>query len=120
MDIFEELPGMDVKRIGMFLGLVLGTALLFTFIYWAAFGFDHWQTEMGTASDLMMVAAVPPAGQVAAVPGGAGQYVCPVHGAVGLPNVGPDGSLCCPFCGQAMVFRSSASGNLTQAAMAGG
>jgi hypothetical protein len=34
----------------------------------------------------------------------AGQYVCPLHGGVGLPNVDPRGFPTCPICGQCMRF----------------
>jgi hypothetical protein len=34
----------------------------------------------------------------------AGQYLCPVHGAVGLPNFDTNGIPHCPICGQYMGF----------------
>jgi len=38
----------------------------------------------------------------------AGQYVCPVHGGVGLPNFDASGYPYCPMCGQCMRFNGMA------------
>ena len=46
----------------------------------------------------------------------AGQYVCPVHGAVGLPQFNAAGVPMCPMGDQVMQFRSAGSNNLTLAA----
>ena len=48
----------------------------------------------------------------------AGQYVCPLHGGVGLPNVDPNGFPTCPICGQRMQFNYMSANTAPQ--MVGG
>jgi len=48
----------------------------------------------------------------------AGQYVCPLHGGVGLPNVDPNGFPTCPICGQRMQFNYMSANTALQ--MVGG
>ncbi|MBF0228356.1 MAG: hypothetical protein HQK63_01990 [Desulfamplus sp.] len=49
--------------------------------------------------------------------GTSGQYVCPVHGAVGLPQFNAAGSPVCPLGDQIMQFHSTgANSNLALAA----
>ncbi len=40
----------------------------------------------------------------------AGQYVCPQHGAVGMPIYGQHGNQQCPICGQGMQFHNAHTG----------
>ncbi len=120
--LFDET---ELKRYGSFLGLVLGAALITTCIYWAIFGFGTWTRQVQSASNLMAAAAVAPVLQqpcVTATQSSAGQFVCPQHGAVGLPNWSAAGVPNCPICGQVMGFRGAGANtnNLTLAAMAGG
>lgn len=118
--MFEQYFGMDIKRFGYFSGMVAGVALIVTIIYWAVFGFDRWKEEVRMASDLIMAASVAPVAQAPAGPGVAGQYVCPQHGAVGLPNLNATGVPHCPVCGQVMGFYSARSNRVTLAATGGG
>ena len=48
--------------------------------------------------------------------GMSGQYVCPVHGAIGLPQYNASGAPVCPMGDQIMQFRGTGSNNLTLAA----
>lgn len=100
----------ELKRYGAFFGCVLGAAVITTAIYWAVFGFGKWSRQVQTASDLMTAAAVVPVLQqpfTTAVQQQAGQFVCPQHGAVGLPNWNAAGVPTCPICGQVMIFRGA-------------
>ena len=109
----------ELKRYGSFLGLVLGAAVITTVIYWTIFGFSKWSSQVQTASDLMTAAAVAPILQqpyaTAVQQQPSGQFVCPQHGAVGLPNWSAAGVPNCPICGQVMAFRGATS-NMTLAA----
>ena len=62
-----EVEADDPKRFGYFFGLVIGTAIIVTVIYWAIFGFNKWEGQVLRASELMMAATVAP---VAAAPAG--------------------------------------------------
>lgn len=121
----EQYLGADLRSLGLFAGLIVGAAVIVTLTYWAIFGFDRWNTNVQTASDLMMAAVVSPVvstspnGQTPSYTTGmTGQFLCPTHGAVGLPNYDAAGSPRCPLCGQAMLFRNM-SGNYALAAGAG-
>ena len=85
--MLKEYFGVDLGKLGYVVGLLIGATVSVTLIYWAVFGFDTWKEEAERASDLMMAAAVTPLTQTPAQTGGAGQYVCPQDGAVGLPNL---------------------------------
>ena len=113
--MFKEYFGADAGKLGYFFGLVAGAAVSVTLIYWAIFGFDTWKEETRRASDLMMAAAVAPLTQAPVQTGGAGQYVCPRDGAVGLPNFDAAGVPHCPVCGQTMGFNSTRSTGLALA-----
>ena len=128
--MFDQYLNLDEKRIGLFLGLIIGATIVVTLLYWAIFGFDRWTVEMDRASDLMMTAAVaplaaPPTGAYTTpsgaytTPSGAGQYVCPRDGAVGLPQLDAAGNPHCPVCGQVMNFYRAAPGNMAVAAAPG-
>ncbi len=117
--MFEEYFGLNLKRSAYFLGLTGAALVLVTVIYWFVFGFDRWSGEMQRASDLMTAAVAAPVVQANPVPTGAGQYVCPQDGAVGLPQLDGRGVPHCPVCGQVMRFNSASSANLTLAAGAG-
>ena len=99
--------GIDLRRGGLLAGLVLGTAVLVTVVYASIFGFDHWRQDMRTTSQLMMAANQVPV--VTPAPGQmvAGQYVCPLHGAVGLPHFDAAGVPHCPLDGQVMALKAT-------------
>ncbi len=117
--MFKEYFNLDGGKIGYIFGLLAGAVVSVTLIYWAVFGFDTWKEETRRASDLMMAAAVAPATQRPVQSGGAGQYLCPQDGAVGLPNFDAGGAPHCPVCGQVMGFNSTQSTSLALAAGAG-
>jgi len=98
--------GIDFKKTGLFAGIVMGTAAIVTLVFGLIFGFDRWQRNVQTASQLMTAAAVMPAAPMpSAHPNVAGQYVCPVHGAVGLPQFDAAGVPRCPIDGQPMALQ---------------
>lgn len=114
----EQYIEMNPKKLGYFFGLVTGVALIVTAVYWAIFGFDTWQEEMGQGMDLMLAATVPPVvsgSPQATGPGLAGQYVCPRDGAIGLPRFDAGGVPYCPVCGQVMNFYTAPSQTMTLA-----
>lgn len=49
-----------------------------------------------------------------------GQFICPTHGAVGLPVYNGAGDPVCPLGDQIMQFKSAGSNNFAAAAAAGG
>jgi hypothetical protein len=127
----EAYLGVKMSSLGIFAACVAGAAVVSTALYWGIFGFGHWKNEMVVAGRIMTAAANQPvAQQVApqtpqAVPQAglatpqAGQYVCPTHGAVGLPKRSATGAAACPVCGQPMQLRCLPNG-VTTAAFAGG
>ena len=111
--MLKEYFGLDLGKLGFVFGLLIGATVSVTLIYWAIFGFDTWKEEAERASDLMMAAAVAPMTRTPAQTGGAGQYICPRDGAVGLPNFDATGVPHCPVCGTGhgvQPDRSSQSG----------
>lgn len=117
--MLKEYFGLDLGKLGYVFGLLAGATVSVTLAYWAIFGFDTWKEEVVRASDLMMAAAVAPITRAPAQTGGAGQYICPQDGAVGLPNFDATGVPHCPVCGQVMGFNSARSTSLGLAAGAG-
>ncbi|MBF0119411.1 MAG: hypothetical protein HQK79_11290 [Desulfobacterales bacterium] len=115
----------DLKKVGLFIGLVLGTAIITTILYWLIYGFDKWKTDITSASNLMLAANVYPSlqGHTSQSGGGtAGQYLCPTHGAVGMPVINVQGVPACPICGMVMQFNgyTANNNNLAPAAFGGG
>lgn len=104
----REYLGVDGKRLVLFTGLVIAVLITVTGIYWSLYGREQWTTKMQQGANLM-VAAVPTAsqGQTRSGMSMAGQYVCPSHGAVGLPAYDAAGVPHCPICNQAMCFNSA-------------
>jgi hypothetical protein len=117
--MIEDYIGMDKKKLGTFAGLVAGTAVGVTVVYCLIFGFEQWQSEVKISAQLMTAAATVPVAQMPVGTGSAGQYICPQHGAVGLPSFDAAGSPHCPCCGQIMQFRRAPNGNFALAAGAG-
>ncbi len=117
--MIKEYMGMDLKRSGFIVGSVLGNAVIVTVVFWLIFGFDVWKQDVRTASQLMAAAAVAPVARVPAAPNAAGQFVCPQHGAVGLPQYDATGIPHCPIDGQVMHFNGVSSNSLALAAAAG-
>jgi len=129
-DLQEASPGREishevpVRSLLVFAGCVVASAAVATALYWGIFGFAHWSTEMTTANKIMLAATpgapVPAPAARAAAPCPGGQYVCPVHGAVGAPQQPGAKTVVCPTCGTPAQFRSLAPAAATQAAFAGG
>ncbi len=117
--MIEEYLGIDIKKLGTFVGLVVGTAVVVTAVYCFIFGFEQWQSEVKMSAQLMTAAATVPVAQMPAGTGSAGQYICPQHGAVGLPSFDAAGSPHCPCCGQIMQFSRAQNGTFALAAGAG-
>nr|WCC90938.1 magnetosome protein Mad4 [Desulfobacteraceae bacterium] len=111
--MIEDYINLDTKKMGIFIGSVLGTTVVVTLLYWIVFGFDQWKGQMEQASSLMTAAATMQQ-QSYGNSSNSGQFVCPLHGAVGLPNYNASGMPCCPICGQLMQFYG-ASNYLPQA-----
>ncbi|MBF0451857.1 MAG: hypothetical protein HQK75_14225 [Candidatus Magnetomorum sp.] len=116
--MFEDYFGLDLKKVGYFGATVVSTAVVVTVLYWFVFGFGHWAGEMQQASNLMMAATVTPmTANPSGIYGGpsgqsvqsAGQYLCPIHGAVGLPRYDAVGTPHCPICGSVMQFTCAPS-----------
>ncbi len=108
----EECFGQDKNAYGWFFGLIFGTALIVTIIYWAIFGFDRWNDELQRATTLMTAATVAPVGQAHFGGVGTGQWLCPQHGAAGIPGFDAVGVPHCPISGQRMIFRHAPAGNM--------
>jgi len=109
--MFEDYIAMDKKKLGLFIGSIAGTVIITTVLYWIVYGVDLWKAQINQASALMTAAAVVPLQPQPGYNNGtsgmnaSGQYVCPLHGAVGLPNFDASGMPHCPICGQLMQFR---------------
>jgi hypothetical protein len=112
--IFENSSGIKTKSLMYFLLGVTGAALTASGLYWAMFGYKHWTGEMAVAGRIMTAAAISPAS------GTPGQYVCPVHGAVGMPRFDATGTPRCPVGGEVMQFRNLVVAGASPAAFAGG
>ena len=137
--MLEDYLHIDLKKFGYFSGFVILVAVSTTVLYWFVFGFDTWKRNVQTASDLML-AATPgtlhtgpmvggQAGNLGMRPAAAaimptqqqpnamtGQFVCPAHGAVGLPRYNQAGAPVCPYGDQIMQFNSAGSNNYALAA----
>jgi len=118
--MIEDYLGIDLKQSGIFVGVMIATVITVTALYWFVYGFDHWNSEMQQASNLMMAANVMPLNtqniqqrpQQKTV---AGQYLCPTHGAVGLPTFDQMGQPHCPICNSTMQFSGASTMNRQQA-----
>lgn len=125
LSAFQAYVGIKPSALLVFAFSIAGAALVATAAYWGVFGYKHWTNEMTVAQRIMTAAAttpLQPGFQVAQpVPQAqqSGQYVCPVHGAVGLPRFNTAGTPICPIGGEVMQFRSIAVAT-TPAAFAGG
>ncbi|BAH77614.1 hypothetical protein [Solidesulfovibrio magneticus] len=118
---FESYIGVQPKSFAIFFLAVALAAAAATGVYWSVFGFKHWNTEMTTAQRILLAAATTPAQAPAVQNAGAtGQYVCPVHGAVGMPRFDAAGIPRCPVGGEVMQFAGRPLATATAAAFAGG
>ena len=116
LSVIESYLGVKLESLAIFALSIVGAAVVATAVYWSVFGFKHWKNEINVAGTLMTAAATTPL-----VPGGqSGQYVCPVHGAVGLPRFNGAGTPLCPVGGEVMQFRCATTPGATPAAFAGG
>ena len=106
----REYLGVDGKGLAWFAGLIIAALVTVTGIYWFLYGREKWTVKMQQGANLM-VAAVPAASQGQTRPGvsAAGQFVCPSHGAVGLPTYDAAGVPHCPICNQVMCFNNASS-----------
>lgn len=101
--IVEAYLGIKPKSFAVFALSVVGAAIVTTLAYWAVFGLSHWKEEITVANRLMLAAANSPV-----QPGQQnGQYVCPVHGAVGVPLFSAAGTPVCPIGGETMQLRTA-------------
>ena len=109
--MIEDYIHLDGKKLGICVGSILLTAIGVTVVYWMIFGFGQWKGQMDQSAALMTAAAT-----IQGQPGFnnniggssmSGQFVCPQHGAVGLPNYNTSGMPCCPICGQLMQFHGA-------------
>ena len=120
-----------VKYLAVFGGLTISVVAVVAAIYGFVYGFNNLSTSVIGASKVMVAAFNKPVAvqavqqpiqqqpvqqfysqpyqqpyqqPVAQQYGGAptGQYLCPQHGAVGLPNYNVNGGAYCPACGQPM------------------
>ncbi len=113
----------DAKRLGYFVGSIAAAAVVVTAIYCGLYGLKKWTGSVQQGANLMMVASQAPC-QSPVTTGTAGQFICPVHGAVGLPALDSAGVPRCPICNQAMSFNRPQAGvqagPLAPAAFGGG
>jgi len=109
--MIDDYLGIDLKQSGVFAGAMLFTAIIVTALYWFVYGFDHWNDEMHQASNLMMAANIMPLNtqHVPLQNNSAGQYLCPLHGAVGLPVFDQMGQPHCPVCNSTMQFTGASA-----------
>ncbi|MGA2225420.1 MAG: hypothetical protein ABSH41_13375 [Syntrophobacteraceae bacterium] len=119
----SEYNDIDAKRLGYFAGSIVAAAVVVTAIYCGLYGLKKWTGSMQQGANLMMVAAPAPY-QGSVRTGAAGQFICPTHGAVGLPVVDASGVPRCPLCNGAMSFNGpqagAQAGPVGLAAFAGG
>ena len=99
----------DAKRLGYFVGSILAAAVVVTAVYIGLYGLKKWSGGVQQGANLMLAATQVPS-QGAARTGTTGQYVCPTHGAVGLPAFDAAGAPHCPICNQAMSFNGLGAG----------
>ena len=101
----EGYLGISGKKLACFAGTIMAAVVVVTVAYWAVFGFDRWSRAVSQSASLMLAAApMTYQGQTAPATYGSGQYVCPTHGAVGLPAFDAAGAPHCPVCSQVMRF----------------
>jgi hypothetical protein len=106
----EGYLGISGKKLVFFAGTIMGAVILVTLAYWSVFGFDRWSRTLSQSASLMLAAApMTYQGQASPAMQGPGQYVCPTHGAVGLPSFDAAGVPHCPVCNQMMCFNSISS-----------
>lgn len=99
----------DAKRLGYFVGSVVAAAVVVTAVYVGLYGLKKWTGGVQQGANLMLAATRAPI-QGGARTGTAGQYICPTHGAVGLPVFDAAGVAHCPICNQPMSFNGSRAG----------
>jgi hypothetical protein len=118
--MIEQYLEIDMKKLGLFVGLTLGSVVIVTLVFGLIFGFDRWQQNIQTSSQLMAAASQTPVG---AAPNThqpvAGQFVCPAHGAIGLPQFDAAGVPHCPLDGQVMSMVRNQRSNMALVAAPG-
>jgi len=121
VQVFQTYMGVTPRALAVFAVSLAGAALVSTAVYWAVFGVQHWNNEMTVAGRIMTAAATTPLYPAQPMQQQqSGQYLCPTHGAVGLPLVNAAGAAVCPICGSPMQFRALNVAGAVQAAFAGG
>ncbi|MBF0492781.1 MAG: hypothetical protein HQM15_08375 [Deltaproteobacteria bacterium] len=101
---------MQKGKVGLWMVVIFVVVLLSTALYVAINGYDKWKGDMKTAVTYSMAAGtttpqtLPPVPEQkkSVVTKQAGQFVCPVHGATGLPDYDINGKAVCPVCGREM------------------
>jgi hypothetical protein len=111
-------------KLGLWMVVVFVVALLTTAMYVGINGYDKWKGDMKDAAVYLQAAGVTPPGGVAPAGNGvdaviqvlqavpvpkknavakqAGQFVCPVCGATGLPDYAVNGDPVCQVCAHKM------------------
>ena len=116
--MFEDYFNADLKQIGLFVSSITITVIIATILYWTIFGFSSWSKNINRAQDLMLAAAnqnqtlcpqlqMPVNSTSLGNRNVSGQYICPQHGAVGLPDFDINGNPHCPLCGMIMTFTAA-------------
>jgi hypothetical protein len=105
----SEYHDIDAKRLGYFVGSIVTAAVAVTVIYCSLYGFRKWTGNVQQGANLMMAASPAPY-QTPARTAIAGQFICPAHGAVGLPVFDAAGVPRCPLCKEAMGFNGPQAG----------
>ena len=122
----EEFSTFSLKNWGFFAGTIVVTTLVVAGLYGWIYGFNYLEKSAAGAGRVLVAAfngqptqqvmqypqvQVPsaqynyPAVQSQVIQ--AGQFICPTHGAVGMPLYGQGGVPQCPICGQVMQFYNS-------------
>lgn len=108
----------SIKSLGLFAALIAATTIGVSLIYGGLYGFTYMGQELTGAARVMTAAAAQPMTQGLHPMGGgqgglpmgtgqgqgAGQYLCPQHGAAGTPTFDANGTPLCPLDGQPMRF----------------
>ena len=100
------------RKVGLWLAMIFVVVILSTGIFIAVNGFGTWKGNMQTAKDYMLIAGqqtdvaqtLKPVAVVKQVEIAkkTGQFICPIHGASGLPDYDMNGNQTCQICNRKM------------------